>query len=147
MVGTSAHPPGVSGKSLSTYGTNPTLSPIADGSQATGTLDANIDMNEVFHNLVESVEARNRMVKRLNSSKRIHRADHDYIEVVSEDEVEVDLPDISAFMNISNSIQHSREELPTSTGLVVPSTPATRSNSVTANLTLANHNKDVPDII
>ena len=104
MVGTSAHPPGVSGKSLSTYGTNPTLSPIADGSQATGTLDANIDMNEVFRNLVESVEARNRMVKRLNASKRIHRADHDYIEVVSEYEVEVDLP-VSRINLARNNVQ------------------------------------------
>jgi len=69
MVGTSSHPPGVSGKSLSTYGTNPTLSPIADASSATGTQDANIDMNEVFRNLVESVEARNWMVKCLNASK------------------------------------------------------------------------------
>jgi len=61
MVGTSLHPPGVSGKSLSTYGTNPTLTPIADVSPITGTQDAIVNMNEVG-NLVESTEARNRMV-------------------------------------------------------------------------------------
>ena len=69
MVGTSSNPPGVSHKSLSTYGTNPTLSLITDAFSATGTQDANINMNEVFRNLVESVEARNQMVKHLNVSK------------------------------------------------------------------------------
>jgi len=66
MVGTSSHPSGVSGKSLLTYGTNPTLSPIADVTPITDTRDAAINMNEVFRNLIKSTEARNWMVKLLN---------------------------------------------------------------------------------
>jgi len=40
------------------------------------------------------------MVRKLNVSKHLHRIDLNYIEVVSDNEVEPALPDINSFMNI-----------------------------------------------
>src|SRR5882724_9239122 len=86
------------------YGPNPTLSPTAITSLATSTQDPNLNLNIVFCKLVESIEARNRMVKKLNASKSICRADPDYIEEVSNDKVEVNLPDLNTYMG---TLSHS----------------------------------------
>ena len=69
MVGIPLHPPGVSGKSTMALGTNPTQSPIAIMPSTTITTNWNLDSNEVFGNLIELIEACNRMVRKLNESK------------------------------------------------------------------------------
>src|SRR5882672_9009445 len=99
MVGVSTHPPGVSGKSIPTLGANATQSPIGDTSPASIAPEANLNSCEVFRNLTESIEARNRMVRKLNASKRYRRLDRNILEVVSDDEVEVDMPNINSYMN------------------------------------------------
>ena len=43
------------------------------------------------------------MVRKLNESKQYCRAHQNYIEVVSDDKVEVDMPDINSFMNITDN--------------------------------------------
>ena len=65
--------------------------------------ESQVNLNEVFQNLVASIEAHNRMVRKLNKSKCYQRADHNYIKEVSNDEVEVNPPDISSFMHIANN--------------------------------------------
>jgi len=66
--------------------------------------DRNFDTNEVFRNLIESTEDRNQMVRKLNESKRYCRLDHNYLEVISDDEVEVDQPNINLFMNVDSNL-------------------------------------------
>jgi len=82
-------------------GANTSLSPLGDTSTATIAPEVNLNSNEVFQNLIESVEARNRV--RLNVSKRYCRLDRNNLEVVSDNEVKVDLPNVNSFMNIANS--------------------------------------------
>jgi len=94
MVGIQSHPPGVSGKSVTTFGINPTQSPI--GNEPSSPSVSNINPNEVFQNLISSIEGRNCMVRKLNEFKHYQREDQDHIEMVSDDEVEVDLPNNSA---------------------------------------------------
>jgi len=96
MVSGTSHPP--RGKSLSSLGASSTQSPRVPTPSTIVSSDPSLNSNEVIHNLVESIEARNQMVRKLNESKRYHRADWNYIEMVSDDEVEVELPNINAFI-------------------------------------------------
>ena len=107
MVGMHSHPPGVSRKSVMTLGANPTQSPIVKALSATVAPDSSINSSEVFQNLISSIEAQNRMVRKLNILEHYHREDHNYIKVVSNDEVEVELPNINLFMNITNNTTES----------------------------------------
>jgi len=75
MVGVTSHPPGVSGKSLLTLGTSFTQSPRVPTPSTMVSSDPSLNSNEVIHNLVESIEARNQMVRKLNESKRYCRVD------------------------------------------------------------------------
>src|SRR5882724_6189220 len=100
MVTVPAQPPGVSSKSLPSLGTNSTQTPIGGSSSAAIMIELNIDTNEVFCNLVDSIKACNHVVRKINETKCYHRIDLNCIEVVSDDEVEVDMPNINNFMNI-----------------------------------------------
>jgi len=62
------------------------------------------------------------MVRKLNESKQYCRAHQNYIEVVSDDKVEVDMPNIKLFMNIANN--------PTEVHPVVPVARESRDPSV-----------------
>ena len=103
MVGVNTHPPGVSGKSLPTLGTNITQSLIGNTLPSTIAPVVNLNSSEVSQYLIESIEAHNWMVSKLNASKHYHRLDWNNLKVVSDDEVKVDLPNINSFMNIANS--------------------------------------------
>ena len=131
MVGTSSCPSGVSGKSLLAYGLGPMLTPTTITLSATGTQDLNLNLNVVLRNLVESIEARNWMVKKLNASKHIRRADHDFIEEVSDDEVEVELPDLNTY---SGFIDHTQANPAEACQSIPSSTPATGANVVTSDV-------------
>jgi len=85
----------------------------------------------VIRDLVESIEARNRMVKKLNASKRIRRADHDFIEEVSDDEVEVELPDLNTYSGV---IDHTQANPAEAFQTIPSSTPATRANVITSDV-------------
>ena len=64
--------------------------------------------------------------------------------MVSDDKVEVDLPDITAFMNVSGRVIDTQAETLSSSNLVCLPTPATGSNSVTAGITHPNPNINLP---
>ena len=103
MVGVNTHPPGVSGKSFPRMGTNTAQSLIGNTPPSTITPVVNLNSSKVFQYLIESIEAHNRMVRKLNVSKCYHKLDQKNLEVVSDDEVEVDLSNNNSFMNIANS--------------------------------------------
>src|SRR5882724_1105498 len=64
--------------------------------------------------------------------------------MVSDDKVEVDLPDITAFMNVSGRVIDTQAETLSSSNLVRLPTPATGSNSVTAGITHPNPDINLP---
>ena len=71
------------------------------------------------------------MVRKLNEAKRYQQADHNYIEMVSNYEVEVDMLDINEFMKITDN---PSELHPTDSGMREPgdpSIPTTGANAVT----------------
>src|SRR5882724_8321578 len=103
MVGVPTRPPGVSSKSILALGANSTLTPTRISTSATILSDSILNSNKVFCNLVESIEAHNQMVRKQNESKRYRQADHNYIEMVSDDEVEVEMPEINKFMDIADN--------------------------------------------
>jgi len=139
MVSVPAQPPGVSVKSISALGANSTLTPMMISTSATISLDSNLNSSEVFHNLVDSIKAHNQMVRKLNVSKRYRQADHNYIEVVSDDEVEVDMPDINEYMNITDNPSELHPTVYGTREHVDPSIPTTGANAVTPTDLLLEH--------
>jgi len=81
MVVVPAQPPGVSSKSLLALGTNSTQTPIGRSSSATVMTELNINTNEVFHNLVDSIKVHNQMVRKINETKCYYRINPNHIEV------------------------------------------------------------------
>jgi len=135
MVCVNTHPPGVSIKSLPTLGANTSQSPIANTPPSMVTPVVNLNSREVFQNLIESIEAHIQMARKLNMSKGYHRLDQNNLEVFSDDDVELDLPNFNSFMNIANS---PSEEPP---GDQVPRDSGDLQNMVTgANVKLADEN-------
>jgi len=127
MVSNAGLPSGVAGKSLHMYSANPSqsltvatpgglipmlslisalvhnmsLGPNANLLPDLGrTPEEALCFENIFRDYVQSVEARNHMVRKLNASKHLRRIDPAYFKVVSDDEVESTIPEVNSFMNM-----------------------------------------------
>src|SRR5882724_6121875 len=123
MVSNSSLASGVAIKSLNMYRSNTTQSlvntlpnalistiSLANASvqnASFGSIDISRQLAEalcfgtMICNYVQTVKATNCMVRKVNATKHLCRIDPNYIEEMSDDEVETPLPDISSFINIA----------------------------------------------
>ena len=98
MVSNTPYHPGVSGKSLSSLGAGTTQSPHVNAPLLGVEANEVADIGDLIQSLIQSTEARNEMIRKINSTKARNRLDPDFVELVSDDEPEVDLPNVSRML-------------------------------------------------
>jgi len=106
MVSTTSCPSGVTRKQPSVPGIIPALSPTLPQPNRSGPPSQTLGNPDLMRMLVDTITMNNVRVKRLNLFKKQHQLDLSCNQLVSDDEDEWPIPDISHFVNLVISAQN-----------------------------------------